>query len=221
MPVVVPVVMAVVVVIVVVLFMRWPSAPAKPLAQHRRPDGDDQETGDERQPRVELLGKDELGEREGHDADREDACRVRDRDRSAEHERVARRPRVPTRYAATSALPWPGVRACAAPQNAAMRSETRSTPSRDVSLLDQRLESATLVLRGRRATSIDGGVPGASPSSTIAAALETSSGERSRSFGYARSARLSLVPGTSERMTRAPSRAESVISRQPMRPAKA
>ena len=46
-----------------------------------------------------------------------------------------------------------------------------------------------------------------------------SSGERrSSSFGYARSASLSLVAGTSELTTRAPSRARDVTSRQPIRP---
>ena len=72
-----------------------------------------------------------------------------------------------------------------------------------------------------RRPTIGGRRPAASPSSTVAAARETSSGERSRSFGYARSTSLSLVSGTSDRSTRAPSRAESVTSRQPSRPGSA
>ena len=38
-------------------------------------------------------------------------------------------PRVPTRYAATIVLPWPGLSACAAPQNIASSSASATTPA--------------------------------------------------------------------------------------------
>ena len=66
----------------------------------------DHQPGDEREPRVEVLGQHVLRQRERHEPEREHADRVRDRDRRAEHERVrAAVPRVPIRYAATIALP--------------------------------------------------------------------------------------------------------------------
>ena len=126
-------------------------------------------------------------------------------------------PRVPTRYAATSAFPCPGVSACAAPQNAATRRETASTPS-DSSPCSMRASKPPPSCAGACASPRPGGAPGDSPGSIAAVARRTSSGERSRSFGYARSPRLSLISGTSEPATPAPSRADSVTSRQPMRP---
>ena len=54
------------------------------------------------------------------------------------------------------------------------------------------------------------------PGSNVATAERTSSGERSRSSGYARSSFERLALGTDASTSRAPSRAEIVISRQPI-----
>ena len=72
---------------------RSPPLPAQPVehaqAQHADPDSDDEERGDQVHPRVELLGNDELGERERDQPEREDADRVRDRHDPAQVQRVA------------------------------------------------------------------------------------------------------------------------------------
>ena len=86
---------------------------------------------------------------ERHEPEREDAGRVGDRHGGAEQDRVARLALVPTRYPATSALPWPGVSACTAPQKAAISSESEDHADREVAALDQRLEPAARVLRRR------------------------------------------------------------------------
>ena len=90
-------VVGVVVVPVVGLHVVVPARAAAPPAEHPEADADDEEARSERQPGIELLGHDELGEQERHQAEPEHAGRVGDRHRRAENERVARAPRVPTR----------------------------------------------------------------------------------------------------------------------------
>ena len=141
---VIVVVGAVVMVIVVV------AVPAsEPLPKDAQPDRDDEQPGRQRQPRVELLGHDEAREQERHEPEREHAGGVRDGHRRSERDRVAGRPRVPTRYPATSAFPCPGVSARRAPER---RDEQREQddPRREVAALDQRLEAAATVGGSRR-----------------------------------------------------------------------
>ena len=75
------------------------SPAAKPVehaqAEDADPDGDDEQRRDQVHPRVELLGNDELRQRERDQAEGEDADRVRDRDDPAQVEGMARRPARP------------------------------------------------------------------------------------------------------------------------------
>ena len=129
-------------------------------------------------------------------------------------------PFVPTRYAATSAFPWPGVKACAAPQKAAIRSDSARTP-RESSPRSIRASKPPDSCAGSGGASIDAGRPESAPSRMVASALAVSSGDLSRSLGYERRASLSLVAGTVDASTRTPSRPAMVTSRQPMRPGNA
>ena len=81
-------------------------APARP--EDRRADPDHEQPGSEVQPRVEPVGDDELRERERHQAEREDADRVRDRDDQAEQRGVARRPALADEVRGDDRLPVAG-----------------------------------------------------------------------------------------------------------------
>jgi hypothetical protein len=61
-----------------------------PGAQHSQPDGDDEQGRGEVQPGIQVGRHDELGQRERHDPEREDADRVRDGDDQPEEDRVPR-----------------------------------------------------------------------------------------------------------------------------------
>ena len=101
----------------------------QPRAEHAAPDGHDHQPGRQREPGVEILGQHVLRQRERHEPEREHADRVGDRDRRRRAPRHdAALPRVPTRYAATIAFPWPGDSACSAPQPNAPSSRRTSTP---------------------------------------------------------------------------------------------
>jgi hypothetical protein len=60
----------------------------EPAPKHGQPDADDEEPGDEREPRVDLLGDEEARQEERHEAEREHAGGVRDGNGRAEEERV-------------------------------------------------------------------------------------------------------------------------------------
>ena len=120
--------MAVLVPVVVVVVMVV-AARAEALAKHRRADEDDEQPRDEREPRVELLRDDECGQAEGHESEREHAGGMRDRDRSAEEERMPRCPLRADEVRRDHRLPVPRREGMRGPQNAAIRSETRSTPT--------------------------------------------------------------------------------------------
>ena len=77
--------LVVVMVVTVAVRAAVPDAPE----QHRGADADHEQPGDEPDPRVELLGDDELREPERHEAEREDADRVRRGDDQPERGRVA------------------------------------------------------------------------------------------------------------------------------------
>src|SRR5436305_2316520 len=64
-------------------------APAR--AEDRDADRDDEQPRREVQPRVELIGHDELRQREGHEAERKDAGGVRRGDDQPEQRRMPRR----------------------------------------------------------------------------------------------------------------------------------
>ena len=91
----------VVVVVVVVLVGGGPRVRPRvqPLPRATSQDGDadqhDRDARDEVQPRVEAVGDDPLRQQQGHQPEREDADRVRDRDDRAERRRVASRASPP------------------------------------------------------------------------------------------------------------------------------
>ena len=113
----------------------------------------------------------------------------------------------------------PGVSAWAAPQNTATRRREQNA-EREVSSLDQRLEAASLVHGSGR--SVDSRRC-ARPAVKVDRRRRAGDveGRTEKSLGYARSASLSLDSATEDSTTRAPSRAEIVTSRQPIRPGKA
>ncbi len=113
-------------------------------------------------------------------------------------------------------MPCPGVKACTAPQNAAIRSDTATTP-RDSSPRPTSASKPPPRCGGAGAGSSPGAGPGPLPGSNRASAERMSSGERRRSLGYARSSFERLSPGTDDSRRRAPFRAEIVISRHPIR----
>ena len=76
--------------VVVRVVVRVAAALLEAPAQDPEADGHHEHARSERQPRIELLGHDELREPQRHEAEAEDACRVRDRHRPAEEERVTR-----------------------------------------------------------------------------------------------------------------------------------
>ena len=101
-------VVVVVIVLAVVLVMVGVAARPQALCQHRGAHGDDEQSRHKGEPRVETLRDDEAREPERDEAEREDARGVSHRHGRAEQHGIAGRPRVPIRYPATSALPWPG-----------------------------------------------------------------------------------------------------------------
>ena len=80
------------VVMVVVMAVPVGAAMPDPREQHRGADADHEQPGDEPDPRVELLGDDELGEGERDEPEREDADGVRRRHDQPERRGVPRRP---------------------------------------------------------------------------------------------------------------------------------
>ena len=69
---------------------------ADPGAEHGDPDRDDEHGGDEVQPRVDVLGHEELREAQRHEPEREHADRVGDRDDAPSRNASRTVPRVPT-----------------------------------------------------------------------------------------------------------------------------
>ena len=146
--VVVPV--AVVVVVSVRVALVNTAARTEPLAQDGRADEDDEQPRDEREPRVELLGNDERRQAEGHEPEREDARRVRDRDGAAEHEGMTRRSLRSDEVRGDHRFPVSRrERVRSAPERRDQKREEEHA-DREVSLLDQCLEPAVAVLAARR-----------------------------------------------------------------------
>ena len=80
---------AVVMMVIVPVRVCAPVQPARP--QNRSADRDDEQPGDEVEPRVQLVGNDEAREQQGDEAEREDADRVRHGHDQAEQGGVTRR----------------------------------------------------------------------------------------------------------------------------------
>ena len=91
--------------VVVVIVVAWPCRPRSRCTQDASSDADDEQTRDERQPGVELLGDDEAREQERHEPESEDAGGVRHGHRRSERDRVAGPAARAHRYPATSAFP--------------------------------------------------------------------------------------------------------------------
>ena len=163
---------------------------------------------DEGQPGVELLGEDELGEREGHDSDREDAGGMRDRDGAAEEERMTRRPFRPDEVRGDERLSV--TRSEGVPPESGDQKRGEEDAGGDVSLLDEGLEPPPSC-SGAGATSIVGGAP---VFSGVDDGLDARHGERRpKEVLRIRGERLTLlVLGAFDCTICAPSRAETVIS---------
>ena len=147
-------------------------------------DGDDEHARDEREPRVQLLGNDERGKPERHEAEREDAGRVRDRDGAAEEEGVARPSLRPDEVGGDHRLA------------VSRRQRVRRTPERrdqereeeraerELAALDERLEAASHVHGCGRVADRRGRSRLPTRGRRSPCAEVTSSGERRRSAGY-------------------------------------
>jgi hypothetical protein len=123
--------------------------PAQPLPEHRRADRDHEQPRDQSEPRVELLGKDELREPEGHDPDREDPGRVGHGDGAPEHERVPRRALRSDEVRGHERLAVPrGQRVRGSPE-AGDQERREEDAERDLPALDQTLEPAGVGYRLR------------------------------------------------------------------------
>ena len=192
----VAVAMSVDVVVVMAVTVAWPrprSAPAGP--PHRRPTTSSPETSVSHG--IELLRNDELRERERDDADREDAGRVRDRDRASEQERVTRPAPRPDEVGRDERLAMTR-RECVggAPEGGDEEGQEQHTSETSPCSISASKPPASC---STAACAVDRGWrSGPSPGVKVAAALDTSSGERSRSFGYARSAAALALGGTSD-----------------------
>src|ERR671923_871569 len=144
-------VVVVVVVVVVVL-------PSKALSEHGHADADHKQRGDEGGPGVEVFRKEELGERERHDAEREHADRVGHGHDPPEGERVARLAARTDEIGGDDRLAMArgqGVRR--APERSDQQREDRRAQT--VVARDQRLEAAGVPSRHRRAPQ-RGGIAG-------------------------------------------------------------
>ena len=151
-------------------------APTTPTTTTRSP-------GDEREPRVELLGDDEPREQERDEAEREDPGRVGDGHGRAEDERVARRSARADEVPGDERLAVARrERVHGAPEGGDEERE-EDDAEREVATLDQRLE-ATRSMRGSRLRR-DRRRHGVArcPARTSAVALRTSSGERGDPVG--------------------------------------
>ena len=95
-------VMVVMVVMVVVLRL------LEPRAEDARADNQDEQRGDQRQPRIEVLREEVLGQAERHEPQSEHADRVRDGDGDPECDRVARPALRPDEVGRNHGLPCPG-----------------------------------------------------------------------------------------------------------------
>ncbi len=144
---------SVVMAVVVVFVARNPRA--EPLAKNAGADRDDEEPGDEREPRVELFGEDELRQAESHEPEREDARGVRDRHGAAEHERMSGGPARTDQVCGDQRL---SVTRCQSVRSAPERGDEerkQEDADREIALLDQSLEPSVRVRR--RVGLCDGG----------------------------------------------------------------
>ncbi len=129
----------------VVVMVVGPVAAPQPLAQHGGADCNDEQTGDQGQPRVQLVGHDEPGEQERDESEPEDAGRVRDRHRRSEEERVPRLPLRPHEVAGDERLPVPrGQRVDGSPERRDQQRD-QDHAEREISSLDERLERLALM----------------------------------------------------------------------------
>ena len=159
------------------------TARAQALPEDRRADEDDEQPRDEREPGVELLRDDERGQAERHESEREDSGRVRDRDRPAEHERVPRRSLRSDEVRSDHRLPVTRSESVRGAPERRDQEREKNDAQGEVTLLDERLETAVAVARTSTA-SIVGAVARLDPElDRRALADETSRGERRRSDG--------------------------------------
>ena len=136
----------VIVAVLVAVTVHGPVARAK----HDHADRDDEQRRGEVEPRIEILGNDELREAERDEAEREDTDRVRDRDDPAEQERVSRLAARADHVAGDDRLPVAGrERVRSAPEHC---DEERDEHEADAQLLLGDERSETALVRRRRST---------------------------------------------------------------------
>ena len=121
------------------------SARAESQAKYGRSDQDDEQSRDERKPRVELLRDDEGGQAECHESECEHAGGMRDRDRSTEEERVARRPLRAHEVRRDHRLPVAGREGMRGAPERSDQEGHEEHAHREVALFDERLEAARRV----------------------------------------------------------------------------
>ena len=114
-----------------------------------RPDADDEQAGDQGQPRIERLGDDEAREQQRHEAEREDADGVRDGHDPTEQDGVDRPPLGADEIAGDDRLPVPGRQRVRSAPEGSDRQREQDDAERELATRDQRLEAAALMPRRR------------------------------------------------------------------------
>ena len=133
----------VVVMMAVIVLSRPCRAPHLDSAsEYRAADEHHQEARDNREPRVQVLGHDELGKQERHGSEREDSRCARDRDDATEHERVAGPPAGPDEVAGHDRLAVPGRESMRSSPEGSDDERDQDHTNSKILLRDQRLEAA-------------------------------------------------------------------------------
>ena len=149
-----------------------PAAAAQALDEDGETDTDDEQTRDERQPRIEGVGNDELGQHERDETEREHAGGMRDCDGGAEQHGVARTALRADEVAGDERLAVTR-RQCVhgAPERRDQQRDTRIDSERQVASGDQRREAVSATRSGAWSDDCEesaGAGPAAGPAVTVA-----------------------------------------------------
>ena len=190
---------------------------AQPLPQDRSADDDDEQARDERQPRVELLGDDEAREEERHEAQTEDAGRMRRGHRRAEEDRVPRTAAGADQVAGDERLAVPRRERMRRAPEGRYEEREHDDAGRQRAALDERLEPAAAV----RPAPLDRRRRGAPPRCRPARSARSPHARPAETGGALADRRAARRTGSPParmrpRAAHRPAR-ETVISRQPIR----
>ena len=178
-----------VVVVMVGVAVRVRAPMGEPGPEHADPDRDHHQPGDEVEPGIEILGDDELRERERDHAEREHARRVRDRDDAAEPDRVPNAAALADEVGGDDRLPVARAERVRGAPEEGDRERGEDAGRAEVAPLDERGEARSDVRLSTRLRGERGGAPGVRrPAATRGRARASRrAGSRAGPSGYARS----------------------------------